>query len=389
MPKDLFEEHGIDLFERRPQNGGFLERAGNLAGKFNSIVEASRLPAFAGGLLQGAGDIGTSVGNLFARPLGHEIPHPHLSKYLPDDILTNGAFGAGQLTSEAIPFAKGASLIGKITGLGTKAGLGGKVAQGALSGALLGENEEGSRLENTILGGTIPIAGAAISKLNKFRSPVMAKNIIDAMKKTESEYKNLFSTVFKTAEERGYAGKYKPIKFNQNILKSGGKKDFLYALEQYNKKPSLEAAHEAQSQLGKYIADIGCRVSTLENHAIRDAIDGGKSFREHISDQLHRSGNSDLALDYLQARQGYKTDYVPYLKSKAIKEFLQNESTTKNFSREIGKEKSFHAKIGQHRHPEIQQKEMLRKILGSKAGQYAIGTALGGAGLYGLGKMFK
>ncbi|CEG60969.1 hypothetical protein [Legionella micdadei] len=370
-----------------------IEKAGNVAEKFNNFIEGTRLPAFAGGLLQGVGDIGASLGNVVANPLGYEIPHPNLGQYIDNSLLSRLAFGAGEISSQIPLYSSGAGLIGKTTGIGTKAGLSGKSLQGAISGALLGESDEGDRLLGAATGAALPIAGQAIEKISQLRSKNIASNVINSMKNTEKKYSNQFNHIIQEAENRGYAGNYNPIKFDKELLQKGGNSKLVYALKQYNKKPSLEAAHEVQSDLGKFVYSIGRPADSIERKAKEEAKEISEALRKHIITQLNRSGNPDLALNYINARHGYKSEFVPYLKSKSVQKLLKDELTPRDFAKAIAQEKKFKAKIGRYSHPEIQQRELIRKLATSKAGQYAIGSAtgtiLGGAGLYGLSKLFK
>jgi len=372
---------------------GILEKAGNAADYFNKFIEGTRLPAAAGGLLQGIGDVGASLGNLVARPLGHSIPHPNLGQYVDNSFPSRLAFGAGEIASQIPLYTSGAGLIGKATGIGEKAGLSGKAVQGAISGSLLGENEEGDRLTGAALGAALPVAGNVIGKLGNLRSKNIANNVLNGMKNTEQKYSQQFNHLFKEAEKRGYAGNYDPISFNEELLTNGGNKKLLYALKQYNKKPSLEAAHDAQSDLGKYINKIGKSSDSTERKAKEEAREVASQLRKHIIEQLNRSGNPDLAMNYIHARQGYKAEYAPYLNSKAIKKLINEELTPRDFAKEIAKDKKFKAKVGQYQHPEIQEREFLRKIANSKAGHYAIGTGAGtlagAAGFYGLSRLLK
>lgn len=375
---------------KKKATSSWLDKAGNAADYFNKAVESTRLPQFAGGLLQGTGDIGASLANIIARPLGHPISHPELQKYIPQDIGSQMAVGGGELASQIPLMTSGAGLIGKLTGFGTKSGLSGKAAQGALSGALMGENNEGEgRLSGAIEGAAIPTTMGIAKNLTGLRSKNIAEKVMQGMKESKAEYAKKFGNIFKETESRGIANKVKPIDANERLLNRAGNKDYLYALEQYNKKPSIEKAHEAQSQLGKYIKDIGSPKSTLDRHAKEEAKKVSKGLREHIAHQMQKTGNTDLALKYNEARKGYSQEVAPYLNSKAIKKFLNDELRPNKLASFLGKEEKFMSKLGQYRHPEIQQREMIKNILNSKIGQYGIGTGLGGLGLYGLSKAFK
>jgi len=372
------------------QDSSFLDKIGNAAGKFNNAVESTHLPEFAGGLLQGAGDIGASLGNIIAKPLGREIPHPNLKQYIPHGLGSNVAFGAGELGSQIPLMMSGAGLAGKALGIGEKAGLSGKLAQGAISGAAMGENQEGNgRVAGAIEGAALPAIGELVKGANKLRPKKIAEAIQGAEKAKVKEYGDKFKNVFSEAKSRGISENFEKIKADEKLLRRGGNKDYLYSLEEYNKKPTLENAHNAQSDLGKYVADIGKPTSTLDRHAKIEARNAAKSIREHISQQLQKSGNTDLALDYNFARNGFKNQVAPYTSNKALQSFKQGNLTTKDFVKKILQDKSFKAKVGQQEHPELYQAELVKKILTSKASQIAGGAIAGGLGLHGISRLLK
>lgn len=373
----------------KPQNKSLLDKIASVADTFNKGVEATHLPQFAGGLLQGAGDVAASLGNVVARPLGHPIPHPNLKQYIPSGFGSQVAFGGGELASQIPLMLGGAGLLAK-AGLGAKAGIGGQAAQGAISGALMGENEEGGgRLLGALMGGAIPAGLGLGKKALSLRSKNIAEKVLDTLSSSQKEYGNTFNTILNEAKNRGAYEHFLPIKANEKLLEKAGNKDYLYALKEYNKNPNLGSAHEAQSQLGAYIRDIGKPTSTLDRHAKEEAKKLAKNIREHISEQLSKSGNSDLAMDYSMARKGYKEEVAPYLQSKAVKSLLEGHLLPSKFLPKIAQEDKFIAQIGQYRHPEIQQAELIKKLLNNKIAHSAAGLGLGGLGLYGLQNLLK
>lgn len=373
--------------QQTAQEPSWLEKAGNIAGKFNRVVETSRLPAFAGGLLQGAGDIGASLGNLVARPLGHPIPHPNLGQYVDNSPLSRFAFGAGEIASNAPLMATGAGALGRL-GMTTEAGLSGKLAEGLASGFLMGEDKEGNRGKGALLGVSIPLAGAGIKAIGKLKSTKIAENVIKGMKKAETESANQFSHVFKEAESKGIKH-INRVPVDIKLLRKQGDRKYLHSLEEFYKKPTPSNAHSAQSDLAKYAKNIGRPQNALEREAKEEALKASKSIRENLLQEFTESGNSGLALKYNNARSFYRDIMSPYLNSKSIKKLQSGDLRPKNFANKIQEEESFISKIGQHQHPEIELRRKIKKGLSNKAVQYGTGTALSGLGLYELGKMFK
>ncbi len=372
--------------QEAPQSS-WLDTAGQAAGKFNKFIEGTRLPAFAGGLLQGAGDIGASLGNLVMRPLGHPIPHPELSKYINQDQLSRLAFGVGELASNAPLYASGAGAIGKL-GMTAEAGLSGKLAEGLASGFLMGENKEGERGTGALMGAAIPAVGAAFKGLSKLKSSKIAENVLKGFKSAENEASKQFGHVFKEAESKGIKH-ISRIPVNIGLLKKQGDSKYLHAMEEFHKSPTMANAHSAQSDLAKYANNIGRPQNTLERQAKEEALRASEAIRENMMHEFHDTGNTGLALKYNNARKFYKNIVSPYLNSKSIKKLQSGELRPKNFANMIEKEESFMSKIGQHEHPEIEYRRKLNKALSNKMVNYGIGTGLGSLGLYEVSKLFK
>ena len=374
--------------EPSEQKTDWLGNAGNIVGKFNKVVEASRLPAFAGGLLQGAGDIGASLGNIVAKPLGHPIPHPELSKFIDTSPLSRIAFGAGELASQIPLYSSGAGAIGRL-GLTRGAGLGGRVAEGAASGALMGENAEGDRVGGALEGAAFPIAGRGLEWLNNLRSPNIAQNVMNGFRRSQEEARNQFNNVFDTAAERGI-NRVEAPHADMRLLRRQGDTKYLHSLEEFYRNPSLQNAHDAQSDLAKYANRIGNRPSNrLERQAREEARNISERIRRNMTGEFVRSGNSDLALQYNNARNFYRDIVGHYLDSPSIRNLEQGNLRPRNFAKKIQEEENFMTNIGQHEHPEIDYRRRLMKALSNKMVHYAGGTALAGLGLHGLAKMFK
>jgi hypothetical protein len=373
--------------EQKEPEHSLLDTVGQAAGKFNRFIEGTRLPAFAGGLLQGAGDIGASLGNLVMRPLGHPIPHPNLSQYIDKSPLSRIAFGAGELGSNIPLYASGAGLIGR-AGMTAEAGLSGKLAEGLASGFLMGENKEGERGEGALMGAAIPTGSAALKGLAKLKSSKIAENVLKGFKKAEGEASNQFGNVFSEADTKGITH-ISRVPVNVNLLKKQGDRKFLHAFEEFHKNPTITNAHSAQSDLAKYANNIGRPQNTLERQAKEEALKASQDIREKMMQEFHATGNTGLALKYNNARKFYKNIVSPYLNSKSIKKLQSGELRPKNFANKIEQEEAFMSKIGQHEHPEIDYRRKLKKAIGNKAVQYGAGTALSGIGLYEIAKMLK
>lgn len=383
---DEFEQYHSSNYPQEKEKS-WLEKAGNLADKFNKGVEATGLPAAAGGFYQGVGDVGASLGNVIARPLGHPIPHPEFRKYFDNSLASSIGFGAGELGSQIPLYASGAGFLGKL-GLGAEAGLSGKAIQGLLAGSLLGEDKEGGRKLGAALGAGMPIAGAAIKGLSGLRSKKIADKVLTGFANTEKHYGKEFSSIFNESRMRGIKHLEK-VPSKMELLKKGGEKNYLQALKDFNNHPTIENAHSAQSDLAKYVSRIGKPANKLERDARNEAKRLSETIREKMSSHLVETGNPDLAMRYNQARHGFKEDVVPYMNSKVIKNMKEGNIRSKHFAKKIAEDERFMAKLGQKKHPEIALRENITKGLSNKIVQYGLGTGLGGLGFYEAAKLLK
>lgn len=335
---------------------------------FNDAMKASVIPAFAGGILQGAGDIGASVGNVGAAGINalfgtkYHIPHPDLGKYLPKTLAKKAAFGLGQISSQIPLYASGAGLLGRVTGLGERAALGGKVAQGALSGALMGENKEGEgRLTGALVGGAIPVAQSAYAGLKGLKSKNIAKEVLTGKARAKEKYSQLFNDVFKKVEERGLDKGLSAQSADTKIMQKAGHGNYIESLKMYNKNPTLKGAHDAQSDLAKYINKIGKPNNALDRKAIAEAIKSQSALKNKISTQFEKTGNQALGKSYSLAREGYRKEFIPYTSSKSIKDLESGKLRPKKFASRIAQEEDFLSALSK-KHPKIERRELLKKV---------------------------
>ena len=179
MPSPLSEEDRIrqqhpilsrvvDVTSKIPGLSQGIEYLSQKTAPLRKGIEASGLPALAGGALQGGADMGVSLANLPLDALSgatgknFNIPHLDLEQYNKPGLVNDLMFGAGRLGTE---MAGGLGMYSKLGRLiprpGGYKGLGIDALKGALSGYALGENEQGDRWLPALLGG----AAAPLSSL--------------------------------------------------------------------------------------------------------------------------------------------------------------------------------------------------------------------------------
>lgn len=376
---DLYEKYNIEPSSSKdnmPENESLLTKAGNLAGKFNQAVESTHLPAFAGGLYQGVGDVAASLGNLVARPLGHPIPHPEFKKYFDNSLGSNIAFGGGELASSLPLLATGAGAVEGL-GLGAEAGLSGKVLQGLVSGSLLGENKEGGRVGGALTGAAMPLIGLAVKGYKAIRSKNIAKNVLEGMENAKAKSAEQFGNIFKAAEGKGVNKGFSAIDYNRPLLNKAGNRDYLHAMEEFKKNPTIENAHSAQSDLAKYANMIKNPVNKLERDAKQEALRASEEIRSKMMEQFHKTGNLKHGLEYNEARKDFAAKVGPYLSSKSIKALKSGNLRPKNFASRLAQEEDFMTKLGAE-HPEVEWREKLKNSYHSPLGKAAL-IGIGGS----------
>lgn len=387
MPKDLFEEHGIDLLANEPnEKEGILKSLGK--GYLNYAKGALR------GTGQAIGDLGASainwpisgVEHLLGRQLPH-VPHPHLINENPTSLAESIGQNLGQFTGAlALPGGAGFKTA-QLANRGYQALRGskelpliGKLLAAATGGALEGAagNEENRKLGG-IAGGLLGTAGQAIPSALNFARNIKSKNIAQDIKNTyqnfEKNFEQRFNLSLMAGEEAGANRFLKKQKANLSVLKKAGgtdkktgTKDLVYALEQFNSHPTLTNAHYAQRDLNK-LANLHkyAPEGTAEKKAYNEALKLKNRLLEQITLAFEKSGAKSHGDDYAQARVDYAEKFAPYLNSKAISDLLGKNSQKKptlrpsKFADKLLEEENFLAQAG-HNHPGLLQREKAKII---------------------------
>lgn len=406
MPKDLFEEHGIDLLSGNNEDEpGFLKSLGK--GYLNYAGGALR------GMGQSVGDLGASALNapisiaeyLSGNKIPH-VPHPHLINQNPGSFGESLGQNLGQLTGGlALPGGAGAKAA-QLAGRGYQALRGGgqlpliaRLLSGGAGGAAEGAlgNEE-NRTLGAELGAGLGAGGHAIPQAINFaqsmKSKNIAKHVTDEINRLKEDFSNRFTHHLEEGERAGANDYLNPQRGNISLLKKAGEtgqkrgeKGLTYALEQYNKDPNLTNAHYAQRDLGKIERlHAGATPGTLEDTAYKEALKLKNRLLQQISASFEKSGAKEHGIGYQQARTDYATEMAPYTDSEAINNLLgKNKQRTQTlrpekFADKLLKDEDFIARARQ-KHEGLLRRERMKKILNNPLAQ----KAAGGAALVGGG----
>ncbi len=396
MPRDLFQERGIDLFERSKQPPeGMLSKLGH--GYLNYAKGALR------GTGQALGDLGASaitlpisgIENLTGTTIPH-VPHPDLLNKSPGSLSESIGQSLGELTGGiGLPIGAGAKAV-QLANKGYKAIRSGKelsrvgklIASG-LGGAgegYLGNEED--RGQGAKVGAALGLAGEAVPAAINFGRSLTSKNIAKSIQEEfhqlEDKFRDRFTHHLESGEAAGANKHLTPEEADISLLRHRGKNsELVKPLEEYNKNPTLKGAHEAQSNLGK----IERRYKSSEDNAAiyHEAKQAKNRLLQKISQGFENSGVPEHGQGYGQARADFATESAPYLNNRAIsgligrtptgQKTVREENLVKLFSMNPEQAEEFLTRRG-FKHPGLKRRTKLESTL--KHPVTKAGLAVGG-----------
>jgi hypothetical protein len=366
--------------------GDLAQKAEPVTGAIQEGVETARLPEMAGGFLQSAGDMVASVANIPAyaqekmgREASFRVPHPDFGQYLPQDMASKIAFGGGELAGALLPIGGGVAATSKL-------GIPAQMAMGAGTGAILGEDKEGGRgLSSAIGAGTAGLLGAGQKAYRAMSNKSIAKELQQTKKSAENAYKGMYKNFFDKVDNRKIPEMIdKRPTIDVRTLTQEGDNQYLKSLKRFYSNPTLKNAHDAQSDLFKYMKNLDVTDKTKglaykEAQRIRNELNG------NILNHLHEHNSLDLALELNNIGQGYKENVVPYLKSDALHKYSKGKiSPSDLISDLLGNrgEREFLQEVGEH-HPDLMRRKHIDDLVSNKYLKALLGSGLGGGALYG------
>jgi len=329
---------GISVPEKQ-RNPSLLEKAGNIAGKFNEAVESSGLPNLSAHLLSAplhaAANVANVPGEIANKFLDKDIPKVEVPGYI-DPINSPGLRHTP--TTEAMGFA-GDVLGDLISGggaykgaenalkLGSKAPLALRSLLGGVSGAAITDPEQ---LGGRTLGFGLSASAPALSGLS---SSTIGKRAAQMSTENSKKYEQLYNKLLGDAEKSGASKEFKlpsMLKENSEDLK----KFFKHTESQKNASvnrlmtnPNIENAHKAQSDIGKIIRKLEVNrikeggLSSGQHDALEIARNLQKRIRGSMQDAFTKVNRNDLGTKYSDITKGYGEEVAP-LKNVDIKKLL-------------------------------------------------------------------
>lgn len=214
------------------------------------------------------------------------------------------------------------------------------------------EMNPGDALTRGLVRNALAIAPAtkAASALNpmKLTYKNIAKDVLKAREKNIGEYGNRYEGLWKEAEGKGFGDALYDIDIDMPTIKKYSPNKGIKGLEDFDKNPTLQNAHNAKSDLLRIKRDLD-KLTTLRTAerqqlgAVNNAIDSiNKNMFKGPDGKIHEG----MKQKYGELQEGYRNEVVPY-KNKAINEFMRGESSADELVNSLSK-KAFYAKRGKH-----------------------------------------
>lgn len=344
---------------------GLLEKAGNVAGKFNQMMDTALtetgIKPVAGGISQGLYDVLSSAANLGLKGVNkaagtdYQFPKADFSSLISQTPKAQSAFRASELLSNAA----GAGKIYKGLEAGRAALQAGKPAASLLSRAVMGAGTgyiagEGSdpnrsyRIPSAILGGAIPLA---LGVSSRGISSAMGKLYQRGLDIAEKEY----AQVSNALEQRGIDANKLRVpqvikrKFLSDDLKAalrGKGRDARTTMLEFEQNPTWDNAHRAQSDLGKAQRLLQKTAAKDANAVPRyaektQAIDDArKRLHGAMMKFLGDNNATDIAENYMQATKNFGRG-VGALRDAGIDTYLRSNQKAPEFLQKVLKNKDF------------------------------------------------
>lgn len=355
------------------QGNKTLEKAGNIAGKFNQAVEGTGLPNLAKGGFESSANLIRGIGNLIP---GVNIPEQH-GQEIPETnpMIQRGAELAGNLIG-GVPAVKGYQGLQKLSGKLPYLKNAPSAIQNILAGAGTGAAVSP---DNRAMGGIVGGVTSAIPEAIKAVKSLKPQNPFDVIQKGYDKKSQAISKQFENAAnqvvERGV--KKIPIrnKLISEIKELGPKTKHFNSFVDKAKSGDFGALRKLQTEL--YHRAERYRSSPLGSEQdLADAIlESRKEINESIAGHLEKKGHKDIASDIKKSMSQWRNLEETYHSHPKISKLvgenrLVPESTKvlNENSTSMNRLRKAHPEIEQHKNWERNKKLITGLLLGVGGG---------------------
>lgn len=296
------------------------------------------------GGVEGLANAASSLGNLPIEAInllaGSNIPTMQktnvLTQYTPKT--SSGQLGAqiGDIGGNLLGGGEAYNAAKMIPKLGNTASVLQNMGRGALAGFATGENMPGGRNVNALLG-----APTGLAEQLTYNS--LAKNLIEGQKKAGQQSSNLYDKVFSKVDNESNVIPQGNIDFSR--IRKNIPKEERTAIDSYDKNPTIQNAHEAQSEIGSRLRELKQQqIREGSNFKKKNLVSSLKESQKSIQDALEealvmqKNGSYE---DYVKAQKFYKENVVPYFSKGNIEKYKNKELFEKDLVKRMMKNPEF------------------------------------------------
>jgi hypothetical protein len=216
----------------------------------------------------------------------------------------------------------------------------------------------------------------SFSGTNNINRIVKDKNAVKA------QYNEAYNHLFNEAKEAGGEAIRAPKIKIESFLENSEKK-YNKALKDFIKNPTLDGAHKAQSDLGKYVVKMEKSSTPLTSpqiKAVEEALDAQMRLRGSLFTELNK--RTGKGLEYQNLTKGYREEVVPFLENKILKNLESNKFTPRTAANKLAQDEAFNLGTN-NKYPELQRNLLASNLLK----KYLPYSAAGAAGIYGTNQL--
>lgn len=343
----------------------FLEPAGDIAGGIGLGAMQG-----IGGSAASAGNLGIDAANLMGDFGIPNIPHPDLSRQMPQSAIGKGAGLVGDVLGQIVGGAGAFKALGAVPKLGNEASIFMNALRGAGAGGITGEDGLGGRLGSAAL-------GAAFSPAAKLSNKSIMDRMVDSSNTQKSAAKKGFSDVFSNIAEGDIVipdgnVDYKLIR---KIIPDKERMVF----DDYLKNPTAENAHWAQSLIGREVESLSKAIkdpkykSPGRVHRLNKLRHAEKEIDDALNNVLKKYQGKENK--YIQEKFNYKENVVPYDKLAIEKYKSGDEGADKMLKKLLEDYKFRNSPVIKKIHGKsLASKKFLNTLTGKDAGKFFLGA---------------
>lgn len=161
----------------------------------------------------------------------------------------------------------------------------------------------------------------------KLTPKAVGKGIVGEVKDLKKAFRDEYNSIFDLAEKKGVRNiESKANKADLEKILDEVDNKYYKGLQNFIDKPTIRNAHEAQSDLGKFIRKMNSKKELLssEKDALKLARKTQDILKNEVYSGLMKEGGLELPFKYLDVTKRYGQEMVPYLENTAMRKAMLN-----------------------------------------------------------------